>query len=105
MGSFAPISISSAGDTTIIDNTKLLDSGAPVALEILAIGLVTAADVNLTFKNGTTALTGPMPLREMLLERGAYPHFTVSPGQDFVITASAAIVVGGWVEYTVKSGV
>ena len=101
MSTLAPISITASGDTTVIDNTAMLHNGAPVVLEILAVGLTTSADVNLTFKDGTQALTGAMPLRELLLARSDHPWFRVSAGSDFVINASASVTIGGWVEYRV----
>ena len=94
----ASINIATAADHTIIAAV----SGKKIIITSL---LFTAGgDVNITLKDGTTALTGAMDFGGTSEPRGMVSNFSdcpleLTPGNAFVITLSAAIQVSGLVCY------
>ena len=94
----ASINIATAADHTIIAAV----SGKKIIITNL---LFTAGgDVNITLKDGTTALTGAMDFGGTSEPRGMVSNFgdeaiELTPGNAFVITLSAAVQVSGTVVY------
>jgi len=92
---FAPIDISAAGDTTLV---------APVTgrkIRVLALALVPDAAVAVTFKSGSSKITGPVRLVDNLILAAEVPWgcFECSSGQPLVLNLSAAVQVSGWLSY------
>lgn len=80
--------------------------------KILVWGLLLTAPAGhtLTFKSGSTALTGPLATTGLLLEppsrgnsAGGYPRFETAAGEAFNIVADSAVQVSGIVYYTTES--
>lgn len=93
----AAISFSSvgAGDQIIVPGT----TGFKVA--VLQFFFVVSADVTLTYRSGTTDLTGAMPF----LANGAQVQdfiqlpLTCADGDPFIINVDAAVILGGTIWY------
>jgi len=73
-------------------------------INITSLLFTTGGDVNITLKDGTTALTGAMDFGGTSEPRGIVANFgdnamELTPGNAFVITLSAAIQVSGLVCY------
>ncbi len=98
--SSTPINTASSGDVTIVSGV----TGQTV--RVLEMVFTAHAATNVTFKDGTTALTGPMELTAagasfnfFLVASGA-PHFITSKGNGFVINNSNAVQLSGYLLYT-----
>lgn len=93
------INISSSGDNTVI---------AGVAGEIITVyGMFfqCGAATTITFKNGTSALSGPMSFVSggglNVFFGDSTPIFTLSSGSSFIVNASGLFPqVGGFIYYT-----
>ncbi len=86
----------SSGDTTVISGV----GGQTV--KVYQIFFICAAATNITFKDGTTALTGAINQsanQGPVLDISAYPWFTTSTGNGFVINSSVATQCSGRVYY------
>jgi hypothetical protein len=87
------ISFSTSGDQTIITV-----SGPPI--RIYQLILSAAAATSVTFKDGTIALSGAIPLATgipFVLDFTSKPFFRC--GTSFVVNSSAAVACGGIVYY------
>jgi hypothetical protein len=92
-----PINASSAGNNTVIPAL------AGAGFKIWKIWLVAAGTVNVTYQDGTNALSGPVGLFLGSSDTHSYDgtaHFSTSIGNAFVINLSAPIQVSGTVYYT-----
>lgn len=94
----AVINIATAADHTIIA------AAAGRKINITSFLFTAGGDVNVTLKDGTTALTGAMDFGGTSEPRGIVSNFgdnalELTPGNAFVITLSAAVQVSGTVVY------
>jgi len=95
----AVINVATAADHTIVAAV----TGKKIALRALA--LTVAGDTNLTWKSGSTAISGAMDFggtnepRGISHGLGKYPLETTA-GQALVLTNSAAVQVSGYITYT-----
>lgn len=97
----AVINISSSGANTLItapsDGYIVIDH----------INLMPTTAVTVTFKSGTTALSGPYPLADkqpITLENATQLRdgvITCAKNEAFVITLGSAVQVGGFIRYRV----
>ena len=93
----APINVSASGDQTLIAGVN----GSAYA--VYGMILVAAGSVSVTIKNGSTALTGPIPLAAS--SQFSFPlnvdtsYASVTPGNALVINLSGATQVSGIVYY------
>ena len=95
------ISIATAADHTIIAAV----SGKRIV--VTSIVFTVGGDVNVTLKDGTTALSGAMDFGGTSEPRGMVVNFgdivmRLSVGNAFIITLSAAVQVSGFVVYYVE---
>lgn len=84
------------------DTTAVAGAGGSV-VRVYRLILVAAAATSLTFKDGTTALTGAMSLaanEAMILDFDGEPWFTCGNGNSFTVNSSNAVSVTGRVYYT-----
>ena len=103
---FAPIDTSASGDTTLVTGI------AGRCIKVMQYTIVAGGAVTVTFKSGSTALTGGMPFAQNggaavahgPIDRGI-PHglFKTAPGADLKINLSDAVQVGGHMAYVVES--
>lgn len=98
--SSAVINTASSGDNTIVAGV------AGQTIRVLEMMLTAHAATNLTFKDGSTALTGAMELTAagasfnfFIVCNGA-PHFITSKGNNFVINNSNAVQLSGYILFT-----
>jgi hypothetical protein len=92
----AAINFSSAGNNTVI--TGVTGEG----IYVYKYFLVVAAATNLTFYDGATPLTGPIPLaanEAMVFTFDTRPWYETGLGNDFIINNSNAVQVSGRVYY------
>lgn len=90
--SFAPVSISSAGDNVVI---SALESGIFVRRVVLALASLTTVQ----FKAGSRDLTGPMSISELGLGFSDQAYFVCNPDEDLIIALGDAVVTGGAIWY------
>lgn len=87
-----PVSISSAGDSTLVSS----EAGLPIRVREWL--LVAGTPTTVTFLSGSTPLTGPLTLVAgggVQQSERAGGHFVTSPGESLVLRSSVAAVVGG----------
>lgn len=93
-----PLSFSAGGDNTII----AAPANGPI--NIYGISFTVTAATNITFKDGTTALTGAIVLTgngsSLTWPLQDEPYLVVLPGDAFVINQSGSATIGGIVWYT-----
>lgn len=101
MLTLASVSISANGDNTI------LAVGSPATpFYVFRLLLLAASAVNIVFKDGSTALSGaiPVPTTEALVMLfDGEPWFTVTKGNAFVGNLSTNVQVTGMVYYTTSA--
>lgn len=101
----AVISIASSGANTIISAP-----GAGKYIAIDHINLVVTTAVAVTFKSGTTALSGAYPLatqQSLALENTVQAQkgiITCADNEAFNITLGSAVQVSGFVRYRIVNG-
>jgi hypothetical protein len=93
------ISVSSIGDNTVVAAV------AGRSIRVTSLVLVEAAAVSITFKSGSTALSGAIPMLangaivlDPVFERQA-PWLTTALGEAFVINLSVGVACTGWLDY------
>lgn len=92
----ASIDFSSSGNNIIISAT----SGQ--GIYVYKIWFIVEAATNLTYYDGATALSGPLPFTanmSMVLDFDTRPWFEVTGGSGFIINSSNAVQVSGRVYY------
>ena len=97
--SSAVINIGSSGANTVI--TGQTDK----IIRVFRLAMVPFTSVTATIKDGSTSLTGPMPLganQELLLGFDTQPYFIGTPGNAFIVNLSSGVPVGGVVYYTIN---
>lgn len=98
----AAINFSASGDTAIIAGA------AGKITNIMALYIIVGGATNITIKDGSTALTGPLPLLangSFVLEYRSRPHFANAAANTAInINSSAAVQVSGRAEYIQVSG-
>ena len=75
-----------------------------VIIRIYRVMLVLGGTTNITFQDGSTALSGAMPMLangSFFLPMDGYPHFTTLAGNAFNINSSTAVQVSGTVWFTI----
>lgn len=95
--STSAVSFASSGDNTVISATT------GKRLLVNRIWFVVAGATSLTFKNGTTALSGKVPVAangSFTLDLSDEPWFITSLSAAFVINSTNAVQVSGQVYYT-----
>lgn len=94
---YAKIDEATSGDRTLIAAT----AGKKIA--VYELFLWNVAEQDLTFKDGSTALTGVFttyPAKSGLyLPHSGPPHFLLTSGQAFVLNNSGGTQISGWVDY------
>ncbi len=94
------VNVSASGDS------ELATAVTGKKVTVLGILLVAAEAVTVSFKSGTTAITGPMPLAAGGgFARDAAPGgfvFQTSAGEALKINLSAAVGVGGCLTYCLE---
>jgi hypothetical protein len=92
-----PINFSGSGNNTVIAGV------AGQITRVFKIFFVVGAASNVTPMDGATGLTGAMNFSAnegMVLDFDTTPWFTLSPGNDFVLSSLNAVQVSGRVYYT-----
>ncbi len=96
----AAINFSTAADHTIVA------ADATNKIKIVSMRLTVAGETNLTFKRGTTAVSGAMDFGgtgepKGMVDGGSVfnPILETNANEAFIITSSAAVQVSGWVRY------
>jgi hypothetical protein len=92
----AVINFSASGDNIIVPGV------AGQKIKVLQYFFVIAAATNLTFKSGTTAITGPLDFGSNAADVQDFiqlPLTCLNPGDAFIINSSAAVQVGGTIWY------
>lgn len=87
----APINFSGAGDNTVINGTLGL------RIKVLQFFFVIGAATNLTYKSGTTPISGPLdfPGAGAQVQDFIQLPLTCNLGDSFVINSSNGVQVGG----------
>lgn len=96
------ITIEAKIDTTATDTT-LVAGVAGKRTRVWQIFFVQSLDSNVTFKSGSTALTGAMPLTAfgtLMLPSSPHPWFTTAVGEAFVMSQSASAQISGRIYYS-----
>jgi hypothetical protein len=91
-----PINFSASGDNTVVAGA------AGLGIYVFKYFLVVGAATNLTFKDGTTALTGAIPLvanMSMVFDFDTRPWYSTASGNALIINSSVAVQVSGRVYY------
>lgn len=98
----AVINFNSSGDNIVITNLASNPTTGPI--NVYGIIFTVGGATNITFKDGTTALSGAIVFTgngsSMVLQINDEPYFPVSPGNNFVMNSSNAVQVSGIVYYT-----
>ena len=94
----SPINFAASGDNTIIAAV----TAAPI--KVYGLFFTVAGATNITFKDGTTALSGPIVFTNngssQQLNLWEEPWFYCQPGDAFVMNNSNAVQVSGIIYYT-----
>lgn len=91
----APVNISGAGDNTVISG--LLGQ----VIKVLQFFFVIGAASNLTYKSGTTVISGPLnfPAAAGQVQDFIQLPLTCNAGDSFIVNLSAGVQVGGTIWY------
>lgn len=96
---YAVINCGASGDNTIVG--AITDQ----KIVVIALVLVTNADVVVTFKNGSTAVTGAMSLPadgdKIILPLNEEGWFETSVGAALVLNLSGTVAVDGCLTYAI----
>lgn len=95
----APVNFNSSGDNTVIPG--VMGQTVRVLQFFLAIADVT----NITYKSGSSALSGPLTFTSAgahVLDYGQLPLNCLNAGDSFVINSSNAVQVSGTIWYILK---
>lgn len=93
------IAVVSSSATTIAAVSGVAGS----VVKVYKLFLVTGGTTNITFADGTTGLSGALPMAangSITLDLDGTPWFVTSPGAAFNITNSGNLQVSGSVYYT-----
>ncbi len=96
------ITIEASIDTTASDTT-LVTGVAGKRTRVWQMFFVQSLDSNVTFKSGSTALTGALSLTAfgtLMLPFSTHPWFTTGLGEDFVLNQSASAQISGRIYYS-----
>jgi hypothetical protein len=92
----AKIDVAGAGDNVLV-------AGLPGRrIGVCGIFFVLGGDVNVTLKDGATALTGAIPMKangSFVLDPNEHPWFTTTPGNDFILNLSGVAQTSGRLYY------
>ena len=92
-------------DANFGGDNPLVTGRASQAIRVLGVHLLAEGNVSLTWKSGTTVVTGPMPMiagrqyeaKGIVARRVLHPLFECARGDDLVLALSDNIAVGGHV--------
>jgi hypothetical protein len=98
--------------TAVIDaaasgNNTLIAAPSRGYIAVDHINILPTSAVSVTFKSGSTALTGPYPLdtKQPITLENALHHqdgvLTCAPGEALVMTLGGAVQVGGMIRYRI----
>ena len=99
---FAVVNCTAAGDTTIITGT------VGKKIRVYFYNILSSAAVAVTFKSGSTAITGPMTMSigsaismggGDSVPAGLLSVFETQPGESLVLNLSGIATVGGHITY------
>ena len=98
----APVIITTLGDSTVIP------AQASGGIQVYGLFLFVNGNTVITFKNGTTALSGPctvfgppqQPIVPIIFPISEDAWFTVDAGNGFMIASDAAVDIQGTVYFT-----
>ena len=90
-----PISLSSAGDSTVIP----AQDGKYISVSRLILSAATETTV--AFKSGVNSLSGPTTILEMVLDETLVPWYITNKSEGLIISLGGAVQVGGtiWFSY------
>lgn len=91
------INTNSTGDVTLISGV------ASKTIRVHKLFFVVDGTTNITFKNGSTAVTGAMSLTangSFVLDFDGEPWFLTSPGNAFALNQSGTAQISGRIYYT-----
>lgn len=91
-------------DATAIGDNTILSADSTSGFLIKQLFFVVGGIVNIRFKEGTTSISGLIPLQsgaDLFLELNDFniPWFIITKNNAFIINLSAAVQVGGVVYY------
>jgi hypothetical protein len=90
----AVVNFTASGDTSVITGV------AGKVIYIYGFDLALSTSTTLTFKSGSTALTGPMTLNAYSKQiTDTSPYFVTNPGDNFVLSPGASATVAGVIWY------
>jgi hypothetical protein len=91
----APINFAASGDNTVIIGA------VGKMIKVLQFFYVVAAATNLTFKSGSTPISGPLDFGSNAAQVQDFIQLplTCNVGDSFIINSSAAVQVGGTIWY------
>ncbi len=107
--SIGPAQAGSLVSVAVNDTSSLIAAPAGVPgkrLLIYRLFLVVGAVTNLTFQDGATVLSGPLPMianGSIVLDIDGTAWFGTSPGNPFNIANSGGVQVSGTVYYMVQN--
>lgn len=84
---------------------ELIAAVAGKVIRVTNINFICSGTVTVTFKDGTTAVSGPMAFTAQTgMSPGHSPsgHFKTTAGAAFNMTLGAAVQVSGWGEYELE---
>ena len=94
-----PINFAASGNNTVVAAV------AGKGIYVYRMYFTVAGATNITIYNGTTPLTGAIPLAtngSYVLDFSGIPWYTVTAGNAFIINSSAAVQVSGAADYIQK---
>lgn len=100
-----PITKEWSGDTNayaVVDISALHPNESSKKIVVINFFYTNNSVNSMTFKSGTTALTGAMITQASGIVKGNYNpdgHFKTAAGEDLNIVPSANAVIGGWLNY------
>lgn len=92
----AAVTFSSLGDNVVVLGV------AGKIIKVLQFFFVIGGAANITFKSGSTAITGSMPFSgagAFVLDYAQLPLNCLNAGDSFVVNLSAGVAVGGTIWY------
>jgi prepilin-type processing-associated H-X9-DG protein len=103
MAALFPLLVSSPVNITTSGNHTIVAATTAKLTTVYKLFLVANGNVNVTFYDGSTALSGPLALMadgSIILNFDNNPWFTGSVNSNFIIATDEAVTVGGAIYYT-----
>jgi hypothetical protein len=90
--------------TNTSNNTIIANPSTTKTMQIWGFSMVQSAASNITFYNGTVAMSGAQAMvangSYAYADNGRQPLFVIDPGQSFIVNQSGTAQCGGWVIYS-----